>query len=88
MADTYEIYPILTCKMINDQGHFTYRVGYGKPILFPVYSWLIKGAGKTILVDARTMLFDCTKIQLMSRSLTHLILIIQVMVLAIQAVVL
>ena len=51
MKNLYRIYPIVTCKLVLDKGMFTYRVSHGESILFPVYAWLIKGEGETILVD-------------------------------------
>ncbi len=47
----YTIHPL--CVGINqtDQGIMTYQRGYGQRILLPIFIWLIKGAGRTILVD-------------------------------------
>lgn len=34
-----------------DQGIMTYQHGYGKPIWLPMWSFLVEGEGRTILVD-------------------------------------
>lgn len=51
MRNLCKIFPIFTCKLILDKGHFTYRMNHGEKILFPVYSWLINGEKGKILVD-------------------------------------
>ena len=33
MGESYQIYPILTCKLEMDRGHFTYRRNYGEKLL-------------------------------------------------------
>ncbi len=51
MKNTYEIYPIVTCKLMLDEGMFTYCVNYGNKVLIPVYAWLVKGGEKPFLID-------------------------------------
>ena len=61
MKRTYKIYPIMTCKIIQDQGWFTYRANYGNKIIIPVYAWLIKGGEKPFLVDTGCTYEDMKK---------------------------
>lgn len=58
MKNVYKIYPVYTSKVKLDKGHFTYRKYYGEKMLFPVYAWVIKGDGETILVDTGCSLED------------------------------
>jgi N-acyl homoserine lactone hydrolase len=51
MKKTYEIRPILTCKINLDKGSFTYLKNYGQRVLAPVWAWLITGSEESILVD-------------------------------------
>ena len=61
MENTYEIYPIVTCKLGLDEGMFTYCANYGNKVLFPVYAWLIKGGGKPFLIDTGCTYEDMEK---------------------------
>lgn len=48
---TYTLVPLLTGVRNPDQGIMTYQQGYGKPIWLPIYSLLVRGGGRTILID-------------------------------------
>ena len=48
---TYTITPLLTGVRNPDQGIMTYQQGYGKRIWLPIWSFLVRGEGKNILVD-------------------------------------
>jgi N-acyl homoserine lactone hydrolase len=48
---TYSITPLLTGVRNPDQGIMTYQKGYGKRIWLPIWSFLLQGGGKNILVD-------------------------------------
>ncbi|RPH40232.1 MAG: MBL fold metallo-hydrolase, partial [Desulfobulbaceae bacterium] len=47
----YSITPLLTGVRNPDQGIMTYQQGYGKRIWLPIWSFLVKGEGRNILVD-------------------------------------
>ncbi len=47
----YTITPLLTGARQLDQGIMTYQQGYGHPIWLPIYALLVRGEGRTILVD-------------------------------------
>lgn len=47
----YTIKPLLTGVRNPDQGIMTYQQGYGHPIWLPIYSLLVQGGGKNILID-------------------------------------
>jgi glyoxylase-like metal-dependent hydrolase (beta-lactamase superfamily II) len=66
MKNVYKIYPVYTSKLRLDKGHFTYRKYYGEKILFPVFAWLIKGDGETILIDT-----GCSAEEMMRYSATQ-----------------
>ena len=48
---SYSISPLLTGVRNPDQGIMTYQQGYGKRIWLPIWSFLLRGEGKNILVD-------------------------------------
>lgn len=48
---TYTIHPMAVGANETDQGIMTYLRGYGKRIWIPIYSFLIKGGDRNILVD-------------------------------------
>lgn len=48
---SYSITPLLTGVRNPDQGIMTYQQGYGKRIWLPIWSFLLRGLGKNILVD-------------------------------------
>ncbi|WP_353684098.1 N-acyl homoserine lactonase family protein [Thermodesulfovibrio sp. 3907-1M] len=47
----YRIHPILVGAKIFDKGMMTYQHDYGKPFVIPIFSWLIEGSDKNILID-------------------------------------
>jgi len=47
----YTVTPLLTGVRNPDQGIMTYQQGYGQPIWLPIYSFLVRGEGHTILID-------------------------------------
>ncbi len=67
MKNVYKICPVYTSKLRLDKGHFTYRKNYGEKILVPVYAWLIKGSGKTILVDTGCSLEEMMRYSVVQR---------------------
>jgi len=48
---SFSVTPILTGVRNPDQGIMTYQQGYGTRIWLPIWSFLLKGEGKNILVD-------------------------------------
>jgi N-acyl homoserine lactone hydrolase len=66
MKTTYEIRPILTCKINLDKGSFTYLKNYGQRALAPVWAWLITGGEKAVLVDAGSSLTEFMKYSILS----------------------
>lgn len=51
----YKIHPMVVGTKVFDQGMMTYQHAYGKPYTIPIYSWLIAGGDKKILVDTGEM---------------------------------
>lgn len=47
----YSVKPMLVGVRSADQGMMTYQTGYGKPCWLPMWSFLVSGEGKNILVD-------------------------------------
>ncbi len=47
----YSVTPLLTGVRSADQGIMTYQSGYGKKIWLPMWSFLVRGEGRNILVD-------------------------------------
>jgi N-acyl homoserine lactone hydrolase len=66
MQKTYELHPILTCKINLDKGSFTYLKNYGQRALAPVWAWLITGADKPILIDGGCSLAEFMKYSILS----------------------
>ncbi len=52
---TYTIHPIVMGTKVFDKSMMTYQYGQGEVYTIPIYSWLIKGNEKTILVDTGEM---------------------------------
>jgi len=48
---SYSITPLLTGVRNPDQGIMTYQQGYGTRIWLPIWSFLVRGEGHTILID-------------------------------------
>jgi glyoxylase-like metal-dependent hydrolase (beta-lactamase superfamily II) len=48
---TFTITPLLTGVRNPDQGIMTYQQGYGKRIWLPIWSFLVRGDGRNVLVD-------------------------------------
>jgi N-acyl homoserine lactone hydrolase len=51
----YKIHPMVIGTKVFDQGMMTYQHAYGKPYTIPIYSWLLEGGDKKILVDTGEM---------------------------------
>ena len=51
----YTIHPVPMGTKEFDKGMMTYQHDYGKPYTIPIYSWVIKGGDKNILVDTGEM---------------------------------
>ncbi len=51
----YKIHPIVVGTKIFDKGMMTYQHDYGMQYTIPIYSWLIEGSDKTILIDTGLM---------------------------------
>ena len=51
----YTIRPIVNGTKQFDMGMMTYQQHYGTPYTIPIYSWLLQGGEKTILVDTGEM---------------------------------
>ncbi len=51
----YKIHPIVVGTKIFDKGMMTYQHDYGKQYTIPIYSWLLEGGDKIILVDTGLM---------------------------------
>ena len=47
----YRIYPIVVGTKVFDKGMMTYQHDYGVEYVIPIYSWLIEGSDKVILID-------------------------------------
>ncbi|VEN75314.1 MBL fold metallo-hydrolase [Candidatus Desulfarcum epimagneticum] len=50
-----KIHPIVCGTKIFDKTMMTYQHGGGTPYTIPIYSWLIQGTGRNILVDTGEM---------------------------------
>ncbi len=48
---SYTVIPLLTGVRNPDQGIMTYQQGYGTRIWLPIWSFLVRGASRNILVD-------------------------------------
>ena len=51
----YTIHPMVLGTKVFDKGMMTYQHGYGEPFTIPIYSWLLKGGDKVVLVDTGEM---------------------------------
>jgi len=49
--DKYRIHPLYIARLYADVGTFCYLNFTGEKRWFPIYSWLIEGAGRFVLVD-------------------------------------
>ncbi|MFV0422870.1 N-acyl homoserine lactonase family protein [Oleidesulfovibrio sp.] len=52
---TYSIHPMVVGSKVFDKGMMTYQQNYGEPYTIPIYSWLVKGGDKNILIDTGEM---------------------------------
>lgn len=55
MGILYTIHPIVMGTKVFDKSMMTYQYGQGQSYTIPIYSWLIRGGDKTILVDTGEM---------------------------------
>jgi glyoxylase-like metal-dependent hydrolase (beta-lactamase superfamily II) len=55
MTGTLTIHPIVLGTKVFDKSMMTYQHGQGQTYTIPIYSWLIKGSDRTILVDTGEM---------------------------------
>lgn len=51
----YTIHPIVMGTKVFDKSMMTYQYGQGESYTIPIYTWLIKGGEKNILVDTGEM---------------------------------
>lgn len=51
----WTIHPIVMGTKVFDKGMMTYQHDYGTPYTIPIYTWLLKGGDKTVLVDTGEM---------------------------------
>ena len=51
----YTIHPIVMGTKVFDKSMMTYQYGQGEEYTIPIYTWLIKGSDKNILVDTGEM---------------------------------
>lgn len=47
----YRIYPMVVGAKLFDKGMMTYQNDYGRPFVIPIFSWLIEGSDKNVLID-------------------------------------
>lgn len=52
---TYTIHPVVMGTKVFDKSMMTYQYGQGEPYTIPIYTWVIKGGEKNILVDTGEM---------------------------------
>ncbi|HCY85598.1 MAG TPA: MBL fold metallo-hydrolase, partial [Desulfobacteraceae bacterium] len=55
MGTTYTIHPVVMGTKIFDKSMMTYQYNQGKPFTIPIFTWIIKGGQKNILVDTGEM---------------------------------
>jgi len=55
MTTTYTIHPIVMGTKVFDKSMMTYQYGQGESFTIPIFTWLIKGSDKNILVDTGEM---------------------------------
>jgi len=51
----YTIHPVVMGTKVFDKSYMTYQYGQGEPFTIPIYTWVIKGGDKNILVDTGEM---------------------------------
>ena len=55
MGTTYTIHPVVMGTKVFDKSMMTYQHGQGQTYTIPIYTWIIKGGDKNILVDTGEM---------------------------------
>ncbi len=55
MCTTYTIHPVVMGTKVFDKSYMTYQHGQGEPYTIPIFTWIIKGGDKNILVDTGEM---------------------------------
>ena len=55
MSQTYTIHPIAMGSKVFDKSMMTYQYGQGEQYTIPIFTWVIKGGDKNILVDTGEM---------------------------------
>jgi N-acyl homoserine lactone hydrolase len=55
MTQTYTIHPIVMGTKVFDKSMMTYQYGQGESFTIPIFTWLIRGSDKNILVDTGEM---------------------------------
>jgi len=51
----YTIHPIVVGTKVFDKSMMTYQYGQGEKYTIPIYSWILKGSDKNIIVDTGEM---------------------------------
>ncbi len=55
MGTTYTIHPVVMGTKVFDKSMMTYQHGQGETFTIPIFTWIIKGGEKNILVDTGEM---------------------------------
>ena len=55
MGNTYTIHPVVMGTKVFDKSMMTYQYNQGKTFTIPIFTWIIKGGEKNILVDTGEM---------------------------------
>ena len=55
MGTTYTIHPVVMGTKVFDKSMMTYQYGQGETYTIPIFTWIIKGGDKNILVDTGEM---------------------------------
>lgn len=55
MSQTYTIHPVVNGTKVFDKSMMTFQHGQGETYTIPIYTWIIKGGEKNILVDTGEM---------------------------------
>ncbi|OQY51491.1 MAG: MBL fold metallo-hydrolase [Desulfobacteraceae bacterium 4572_89] len=55
MSQIYTIHPIAMGSKVFDKSMMTYQYGQGEQYTIPIFTWVIKGGNKNILVDTGEM---------------------------------
>ncbi len=55
MGTTYTIHPVVMGTKVFDKSMMTYQYGQGQTYTIPIFTWIIKGCDKNILVDTGEM---------------------------------